>query len=81
MTTPAAPTGMIMTARAAPNCTEIPAEITSATGPRPRRRSCAGGEADAEADAEAGAAPDVASRPPVAAAGAGDEEGAGISPD
>lgn len=41
MTTPAAPVrGITMTARAAPNCTEIPAETTSATGPkRARARS------------------------------------------
>lgn len=35
VTTPAAPApGMILTARAAPNCTEMPAAMTSATGPK-----------------------------------------------
>ncbi|GAA2644121.1 hypothetical protein GCM10010425_59940 [Streptomyces spororaveus] len=72
MTTPAAPAlGMIMTARAAPNWTEIPAEITSATGPSP----------DAEPEPE----PLVGGGVVVVTGAVGvvgvEEEGAGIYPD
>ncbi|GLX18895.1 hypothetical protein Slala02_50030 [Streptomyces lavendulae subsp. lavendulae] len=73
MTTPAAPTlGMTITARAAPNCTDTPAETTSATGPN--REARAGAETGPEAGPETG--------PEAGPAVVGDEEdGAGMNPD
>ncbi|GAA3096983.1 hypothetical protein GCM10020254_47860 [Streptomyces goshikiensis] len=66
VTTPAAPTrGIAMTARAAPNCTEIPAETTSATGPSGEGRALP---------------PAPVARAAVAVC-VGDGEGAGICPD
>lgn len=58
---------MRVTARAAPNCTETPAETTSATGPNRVR-------------AEAGA-DGVAAEVEAVGVVVGDEEGAGMNPD
>lgn len=79
MTTPAAPAlGMIMTARAAPNCTEIPAEITSATGPSPEPEPEA--EPEPEPSAVDGTGAGAASVAAVGELVGDEEEGAGICP-
>ncbi|GHI74416.1 hypothetical protein Snoj_83340 [Streptomyces nojiriensis] len=63
------------TARAAPNCTEIPAEITSATGPSPEP------EPEPEPGPESFAGDGAGAATAGEAAGEDEEEGAGISPD